>query len=215
MKAVLFDLDGTLIDSSEGVTKSTQYALRYYGIEEPDLDKLRVFIGPPLYRSFMKYYGFSPEQARKAVEIYRERYHVKGIYECSLYPGVKECILALKEQGYLISLASSKPEIFCRRILEHFEILDFFDEVVGATIDGRIENKEDVLQEVFCRWKEIPKEEMVLVGDTMFDIAGANNAGIASIAVSFGFGNVKEMMDAGAKALCDSMADIPEVVAAL
>lgn len=215
IKAVLFDLDGTLIDSSEGITKSAQYALRRFGIEEPDLGKLKKFIGPPLGESFMKYYGFSEAQAKEAVKVYRERYNVKGIYECRLYSGVKGCLERLKAEGYRIGLASSKPEISCRRILEYLGILTLFDEVTGATMDGRIAKKKEVLQESFRRWGDMPKEEMVLVGDTGFDIEGANQVGIPSIAVSFGFGEVEEMVTAGCRAVCNSMDEIPAAIAGL
>ena len=212
MKAILFDMDGTLIDSSEGITKSVQYALKHFGIEISELDCLKSFIGPPLADSFVRYYDFPVEQAREAVDVYRERYNVTGIFECSLYPGVRECIEELKRKGYLIGMASSKPEISCRRILEHFDILSLFDDVVGATMDGRIDTKEEVLHEVMRRWKDIPREEMCLIGDTMFDVEGANLVGVPCVAVSFGFGNVDEMVAAGAKAVCDDMRKLPDSV---
>ena len=215
MKAILFDLDGTLIDSSEGITKSTQYALAHYGIIENDLSKFYKFIGPPLVASFKKYYDFPEEQAVEAVAVYRERYNKIGLFECSLYPGVRECIEKLKAQGYLIGMASSKPEVSCRRILEHFGILELFDDVVGATFDGRIDTKEEVLNEVMCRWSDVPKDEMCLIGDTMFDVEGANQVGIRTVAVNFGFGNVQEMVEAGAVAVCDGMEKLPEIVAGL
>ena len=215
MKAILFDLDGTLIDSSEGITKSTQYALAHYGIIENDLSKFYKFIGPPLEVSFKKYYDFSEEQAVEAVAVYRERYNKIGLFECSLYPGVRECIEKLKAQGYLIGMASSKPEVSCRRILEHFGILELFDDVVGATFDGRIDTKEEVLNEVMRRWSDVPKDEMCLIGDTMFDVEGANQVGIRTVAVTFGFGNVQEMVEAGAVAVCDDMEKLPDIVAAL
>lgn len=215
MKAILFDLDGTLIDSSEGITKSTQYALAHYGIIENDLSKFYKFIGPPLVASFKKYYDFPEEQAVEAVAVYRERYNKIGLFECSLYPGVRECIEKLKAQGYLIGMASSKPEVSCRRILEHFGILELFDDVVGATFDGRIDTKEEVLNEVMRRWSDVPKDEMCLIGDTMFDVEGANQVGIRTVAVTFGFGNVQEMVEAGAVAVCDGMEKLPEIVAAL
>lgn len=212
IKAVIFDLDGTLIDSSEGITKCAQYALRHFGIEEPDPDRLRVFIGPPLYQSFMMHYGFSLEQAREAVVIYRERYHKTGIYECSLYPGVRECLVQLQEAGYRIGMASSKPEPSCRTILKYFAIDGFFDEIVGSTMDGRIETKPDVLNELFHRLPDVPKEEMILVGDTIYDIDGANAAGIAGIAVSFGFGNMEQMLKAGALGPCEAMEKLPALL---
>lgn len=212
VKAILFDLDGTLIDSSVGITKSAQYALKHYGIEEPNLQKLYKFIGPPLSDSFRKYYHFSEEQARNAVAVYRERYNKIGIFECSLYPGVEACIRKLKEQGYLIGMASSKPETSCKRILEHFGILELFDDVVGATMDGRIGTKEEVLLEVMRRWSQLSREEMCLIGDTLFDVEGAGLVGVGCIAVSFGFGDVEEMKKAGAIAVCDSMDTLPELI---
>lgn len=212
MKAVLFDLDGTLIDSFEGIAKSAQYALRRFGINEENLENLRPFVGPPLVESFQKWYGLSKEQAIEATDIYRERYRPIGILECSLYPGVEECIRTLKAEGYQIGMASSKPEEFCRRILEHFGLLDLFDDVVGATFDRRIDTKEEVLNEVLRRWSDIPKDKMCLIGDTMFDLVGAKKIGIDCIAVSYGFGDAKEMLQNGAVAICDRMADLPELI---
>ena len=124
MNTILFDLDGTLIDSSEGIIKCVLYTLDFYGIKEPDTAKLYRFIGPPLSESFERYYGFSHEKAYEAVQKYRERYNTTGIFECKLYPGVEKCIRTLKEQGYRIGMASSKPEESCRRILDHFGILE-------------------------------------------------------------------------------------------
>ena len=212
MKAVLFDLDGTLSDSFEGIAKSAQYALRRFGINEENLENLRPFVGPPLVESFQKWYGLSKEQAIEATDIYRERYRPIGILECSLYPGVEECIRTLKAEGYQIGMASSKPEEFCRRILEHFGLLDLFDDVVGATFDRRIDTKEEVLNEVLRRWSDIPKDQMCLIGDTMFDLVGAKKIGIDCIAVSYGFGDAKEMLQNGAVAICDRMADLPELI---
>jgi phosphoglycolate phosphatase len=215
MKAVLFDLDGTLIDSSEGIIKSAQYALTHFGIEETDMQNLMSFIGPPLMYSFKNRYGFSEEKAREAVGVYRQRYTKIGIFECSLYPGVRECIEQLKEMGYLIGMASSKPEESCRRILEHFDLIELFDDVVGATPDGRIDTKEEVLSEVMRRWHEIPTTEMCLIGDTIFDVEGANEKEIPCICVSYGFGDVEEMLAAGALKICDSMSELPQAIRTL
>lgn len=212
MEAVLFDLDGTLVDSSIGITRSVQYALKHYGIEEQDKGKLRLFIGPPLVDSFQKYYGFSEEQAKEAVLKYRERYTTKGILECRLYPGVENCIRILKGQGYLVCLASSKPETFCKRILGNCGILELFDEVVGATLDGSRNSKEQVLDEVFKRWSRIQKESVCLVGDTVYDARGAKNAGISFVAVTFGFGDLEEIKEAGVDAVCQHMDELPKIL---
>jgi len=212
IKAVLFDVDGTLIDSSEGITKSVRHALGRYGIEENDLESLKKFIGPPLWESFVEYYNFSKDDAREAVNKFRERYNVKGLFECSLYPGVRECLEELKAKGYFLAVASSKPEVTCRRILEHHKVLDLFDDVSGASMDGKVETKEDVLRQLFARIPDIRPEEMVLVGDTIYDIAGAKKYGLGAVAVSFGFGNVDEMLAAGADALIDDMNKLPAVI---
>lgn len=215
MKAVLFDLDGTLSNSKEGITKCVQYALKHFGIEEPDRDKLEIFIGPPLVDSFMNFYGMSLEDAKLATAKYRERYTPIGIHEAAMYPGTRECIEELKRQGYIIGMASSKPEEYCRIILEDFGILDLFDDVVGATMDGRIDSKEEVLMEVFRRWSHYGKDEMCLIGDSIYDVEGANLVGIPCVAVSYGFGDVKEMTEAGAVAVIDNLVELPEVLKSL
>jgi len=212
-KAVLFDLDGTIIDSSEGITKAVLYTLKHYGIEENDSEKLKAFIGPPLSQSFMKYYGFSLERADEAIHVYREYYNVDGIFQCSLYKGVEACLKRLKDNNNWIAIASSKPEIACRRILEYHNILQYFDEVSGASMDRSVEGKEEVIEQLFKRWPNIDKSDMVLVGDTIFDIMGANAKGIKSIAVSFGFGNVDDMVKEGALSVCNHMDELAEMIA--
>ena len=177
-----------------------------------DKDKLEIFIGPPLVDSFMNFYGMSLEDAKIATAKYRERYTPIGIHEASMYPGTRECIEELKKQGYIIGMASSKPEEYCRIILEDFGILDLFDDVVGATMDGRIDSKEEVLMEVFRRWSHYGKDEMCLIGDSIYDVEGANLVGIPCIAVSYGFGDVKEMTEAGAVAVIDNLVELPDVL---
>ena len=185
MKAILFDLDGTIINSEEGITKCVQYALRAYGIDEPDRKKLLCFIGPPLDPVFREKYGMTEEEAWQAVEKYRERFDVEGIFECCLYDGVRDAIIRLKEKDYVLALASSKPETACRRILEHFLLTPYFDEVVGSTLDGRISTKEEVLEELGRRMADwqISRDEMCLIGDTKYDAAGAKAFGIRCIVV--------------------------------
>ena len=214
MKAILFDLDGTIINSEEGITKCVQYALRAYGIDEPDRKKLLCFIGPPLDPVFREKYGMTEEEAWQAVEKYRERFDVEGIFECCLYDGVRDAIIRLKEKDYVPALASSKPETACRRILEHFLLTPYFDEVVGSTLDGRISTKEEVLEELGRRMADwqISRDEMCLIGDTKYDAAGAKAFGIRCIGVSYGFGTREELLDAGAEAVFDQMEEVERYI---
>lgn len=207
MKTILFDLDGTLVDSGPGITKCAQYALAHFGIEEPELSKLEFFVGPPLKKTFMGYYGFSEEKAEQAVVKYRERYHKVGIFECTLYPDVKEVLASLKEKGVEIALASSKPEISCRQILEHFDILKYFDEVVGAEMHGPRNEKKDVLKEALRRLGKSAKE-CLLVGDTRFDAIGAGEVGMDCIGVTYGYGTEDELREAGVSVVFSSMKEV-------
>lgn len=212
MKIVLFDLDGTLINSKPGITRCVQYALQSFGIEAPDADELECFIGPPLIDSFQKYYGFSDGRAREAVEKYRERYHRVGIYECELYPDVEHVLKRLKEKGYGIAMASSKPEVSCRQIMEHFGLSGYFDEIVGATLDGRIDSKISVLREVIRRFGTMDMSQYRLVGDTRFDVLGAKEAGMDCIGVTYGFGSYEELKENGAVALCGSLREVGDYI---
>ena len=214
MKAILWDLDGTIINSEEGVTKCVQYALRAHGIDEPDLEKLKCFIGPPLGVMYREKYHMSEEEAWQAVARYRERFDVAGIFECSLYDGVKETIISLKKKGYFQALASSKPETACRRILAHFGLTEYFDEIVGATLDGSISTKREVLEELGRRLKdrEFSKQEICLIGDTKYDAAGAKEYGIRPIGVSYGFGTREEQLAAGAEAVFDRIGEVERYI---
>lgn len=210
MKAILWDLDGTIINSEEGITKCVQYALRAQGIDEPDLKKLLCFIGPPLDPVFREKYGMTADEAWQSVVKYRERFDAEGIFECQLYDGVKDVIIDMKRKGYLLALASSKPETACKRILEHFGLTPYFDEVVGSTLDGSISTKQQVLEELGRRMSSlcIGKDEMCLIGDTKYDAAGAKAYGIRCIGVSYGFGTREEMLAAGAEAVFDKIEEV-------
>lgn len=210
MKAILWDLDGTIINSEEGITKCVQYALRAQGIDEPDLKKLLCFIGPPLDPVFREKYGMTADEAWQSVVKYRERFDAEGIFECQLYDGVKDVIIDMKRKGYLLALASSKPETACKRILEHFGLTPYFDEVVGSTLDGSISTKQQVLEELGRRMSSlcIGKDEMCLIGDTKYDAAGAKAYGIRCIGVSYGFGTRDEMLAAGAEAVFDKIEEV-------
>lgn len=191
---ILFDLDGTLTESGEGITKSVQYALEKMGKPESDLQKLRVFVGPPLIEQFMTYAGMSREEAERAVFYYRERYSVTGIFENRPYPGIPEMLKTLKEKGFLLAVASSKNEESVDRVLEHFGLNQYFDEAAGSFMDGRRSRKADVIKEVLRRLhKGGCTDQVFMVGDKEHDVIGAREAGIACVAVSYGYGTMEEL----------------------
>lgn len=198
---LLFDLDGTLTDPKEGITKCVQYALHSFGIEEPDLDKLEPFIGPPLKESFMEFYQMSEEQAAQAVEKYRERFHDTGIFENKLYDGIPEMLRTLQSKGLHLAVASSKPTVYVERILEHFHIDKYFQVVVGSELDGRRVNKDEVVQEALKRLfgdEPVAKEKVYMIGDRKFDVQGAKALHIDSVGVTFGYGGMDELREAKA-----------------
>lgn len=197
---LLFDLDGTLTNPKEGITKCVQYALRSFGIEEPDLDKLEPFIGPPLLDSFMEYYNMTPEQARTALEKYRERFRDIGIFENEVFPGVPEMLEILQKKGKKLVIASSKPEEYVLRILEKYGIRAFFHEVVGASMDEKRSAKADVIEEAFRRLQitEEKKAQVLMIGDRKHDVEGAKACGIRCLGVYVGFAKPGELEQAGA-----------------
>lgn len=222
---ILFDLDGTLTDPKPGITGCVQYALHEMGIEEPDLDRLEIFIGPPLMDSFMEFYGMERQMAERAVEKYRERFAVTGIYENELYPGMKEMLAALKEAGCHLAVASSKPEPFVKRILEHFGIAEYFDVAVGSGLDGSLAQKEDVVREVLRRLGEqmdaagsaLPQDDSigkaaVMVGDRKFDVIGARALGLRCVGVSFGYAQPGELEEAGAWRIAESVETLGRIL---
>lgn len=193
-RAILFDLDGTLTESGEGIMKSVQYALEKMGRPEPDLQKLRVFVGPPLPEQFMRYSGMSRGEAAKAVSYYRERYSAVGIFENRPYPGIPEMLETLKENGFLLAVASSKPEKFVLQVLEYFHMDSYFDEMTGSEMDGRRSKKADVIEEALCRLgMGEKKDQVMMVGDKEHDVIGAGEAGIPCVAVAYGYGTAQEL----------------------
>ena len=201
MKVILFDLDGTIINSQEGITNSVRYALREIcGKEEPDIEKLKRFIGPPLEYSFQKEYGYDNETIQKLVEKYRERYSVKGAYESELYPEVMEMLPVFREKGYRLGIASSKPEEFCKKILQYLKADHYFEHITGSDMEGRRNTKAAVLKESLERF-QINKEDAILIGDTRFDAEGAALVDMKCIGITYGFGCRKEMEAAKAVVL--------------
>ncbi|MFS1516645.1 HAD family hydrolase [Bacillus sp. SCS-151] len=192
-KVILFDLDGTLSDPKIGITKSVQYALKNMNIVENDLDKLECFIGPPLQVSFADYYHFDEEKIERAIELYRERFKDKGMFENVLYPNVPRLLSQLKEQNYKLVVATSKPTVFAEKIINYFHIEQFFDLVVGSNLDGSRASKTEIIQHVLDEYNENELNDFIMIGDRKHDIIGANNTGIDSIGVTYGYGSFEEL----------------------
>ena len=190
---ILFDLDGTLTDPKEGITKSFQYALQQLGQIEDDLDALEKVIGPPLWDSFEEFYGLSREQADQGVRYYRERYRELGLFENKIIPGSPELRHDLKLAGKTLAVATSKPTVYSITILEHFGIDQPFDEIIGSNLDGTRINKDDIIGYVLSLFDFSP-EEVVMIGDRKHDIEGAHAHGIDSIGVLFGYGSREEFL---------------------
>ena len=208
-KVILFDLDGTLTESGEGITKSVQYALERIGKPEADLEKLKAFVGPPLTEMFMKYAQVDEETAKKAVEIYRERYSVTGIFENAVYPGIEDMLAQLKKKGYILAVASSKPEVYVRQILDQFGLTQYLTEIGGSEMDGRRTNKTEVIEDVLRRLNmDKHREQVIMIGDKEHDVYGARKAGLECIAVSFGYGTKEELTNAEPLKIVDSAEEI-------
>ncbi len=189
---ILFDLDGTLTNPKLGITKSVQYALRKFAIEESDLDKLEPFIGPPLAASFMETYSFSESDAKQAVEYYREYFKDQGMYENDLYEGISELLELLQSQNRRLIVATSKPTVFAEKILSYFKIDRYFEYVCGSHLDGTRTDKGEIIKHVLDE-KKIDREETVMIGDRKYDIIGAHRNNLDSIAVVYGYGSEEEL----------------------
>lgn len=205
MKSILFDLDGTLTDSGEGIMKCARLALEYYGIPVPDINALRVFVGPPLVDSFVRF-GVPKEEANHAVEVYRSRYLTVGKFENYPYPGIHELLRKLKNRGHKLYVATSKPETTSIEILEHFELAEFFDIIAGASMDSGRSCKADVIAYLLNQCQRT--DEIVMVGDTAYDVIGAKAHNIPTIGVSWGYGEVSDMEAAGAVAIVNTMDEL-------
>lgn len=210
-KYLLFDLDGTLTDPGVGITTCVQYALKAFGIEEPDLNKLTPFIGPPLKESFKEFYHMDDEQAWKAVEKYRERFDDVGIFENEVYKGIPEMLRLLQSKGFYLAVASSKPTVSVERILEHFDLRKYFCVVVGSELDGTRVNKEEVVMEALNRlfsYKPIQYSQVYMIGDRKFDVEGAKALGVESVGVTYGYGDIEELKVAKADYIVRSVEEL-------
>lgn len=208
-KTILFDLDGTLTDSGEGIINCAILALEHFGLPVPSREALRVFVGPPLHESFIKH-GVPADKADEAVAVYRSRYIPIGKFENTPYPGIREMLEALKAEGHKLYVATSKPEQMSVDILKHFDLAKYFDMICGATMDTSRTNKEAVI--AYLLEQNGKADNMVMVGDTKFDVIGAKAHGIPCIGVSWGYGEVTDMLDAGAVGIADCADDLLEML---
>ena len=211
-KYIFFDLDGTLTDPGEGITKSVEYALGKYGITVDDRSSLYSFIGPPLFESFMKYYGFSREKAFEAVSYYREYFAETGLFENRPYEGIYDVLGRIRESGRTMVIATSKPEVYTERILERFGLSQYFDFVAGATLDSSRVNKSDVIAYAMKISGAADPSEILMIGDRSHDVTGACDNGIDCAGVLYGYGDREELEAAGARYILDRPEDILMVV---
>ena len=210
---VLFDLDGTLVDSGIGVTNSVAYALDKFGITPPPRQELFKFIGPPLTQSFREFCGFDGEKTTLAIKYYREYYSQKGIFECTMYEGVLELMKSLKRKGYKLGLATSKPEIYATQVIENKGISKYIDYVGAATADEKTRaTKESVIEYVLGLCEEKDRRKILMVGDRHFDVNGAKAYGLDSVGVTFGYGSREELSKAGADYIVDSIFELDNIL---
>lgn len=208
---LLFDLDGTLTNPKEGITRSVQHALRHFGIEVADPDTLTPYIGPPLIPSFMEFHGLTQEQALEALQVYRQRFSTVGLFENEVLDGVPEMLRALKQNGRFVAVASSKPEPYVIRILEHFDLLQYFDEVVGASMDEKRSAKKDIIEEALRRMGKAPGDrDILMIGDRMHDVEGAQLCRLDSLGIYTGFAPEGELEEAGATYVFHTIRDMAD-----
>ena len=207
---ILFDLDGTLTDPKEGITNCVKHALRHFGIEENDEATLFKFIGPPLYDSFRGIYGFSHDDANLCVEKYRERFSTIGLFENDVLDGAVEILRELKKAGKTTALATSKPLVFAKRIVERYGLAEYLDFVVGADLKGGLNYKDEVINEVLKQAKPSDLSKVVIVGDRMHDILGAKKCGISSVGVKCGYAEENELENAGANFIFENLFEVKD-----
>lgn len=208
----MFDLDGTVTDSALGITNSVMHALNKYGIAVNERSELNRFVGPPLHDSFKNFYGFSNEEANKAVAYYREYYVDKGIFENTVYDGIEELFQSLKENGRRLVLATSKPEIFAKQILEYFNLAKYFTYIAGSNLDGTRTKKDEVIKYALESCKITDLTKSIMIGDREYDILGAKKVGIDSIGVLYGYGDSNELEKAEADYIVHTVDEIGKIL---
>ena len=208
-KAIFFDLDGTITDSGEGIMNCAALALEHFGLPVPDREQMRVFVGPPLDQTFIKF-GVPADKTDEAIKVFRSRYTTVGKFENFPYPGVADMLQSLKEQGHRLFVATSKPEVMANEVLCHFDLDGYFEQIAGATLDGSRSHKADVITYLLGLTGDVG--QTLMVGDTAFDVIGAAAHGIPTIGVSWGYGTAEDMEKAGAIAIAQSMDELAELI---
>jgi len=211
---LFFDLDGTLTDPGLGITNAVMYSLEKYGMPVPERQQLYKFIGPPLTWSYQTYYGFSEEKSIEAVKFYREHYSVIGLFENEVYPGIPELLQKLREAGKILCVATSKPEKFAVQILEHFGLAEYFHHICGASFDGKIGTKHEVIEYALGRCGDPERAQVLMIGDREHDILGAKASGLGSLGVLYGYGDRAEHEAAGADAIAETVAELEKLLLA-
>ena len=209
---ILFDLDGTLTDSQQGIIRCVQYALDSFGIRETDMQKLRRFIGPPLIDGFMEIIGMDQKTARKAGIKDRERYAAAGMFENKVYPGIPALLEHLKNQNKILCVATSKPQTYTEKILEKFELEPYFSLVAGTKLGNDMQTKSDIIQKILKHFKIKNLQNVIMVGDRKYDITGAKNCGIASVGVRYGFAEKNELESCAPDYICDTVEDLYSIL---
>ncbi len=209
---LLFDLDGTIMDSGDGIMKCAQYALGKMGIHIEDYRTLRAFVGPPLEDSFKDFYGFTTERAHEAVMAYRERYFDKGLYEQTPYDGVTELLQELKQRGHIIALATSKMQKQANWVIRQFNLGSYIDNVFARDDEGLLHTKADVINSALKNLKIEDRNRVLMIGDRKFDIIGAKECGIDSAGVLWGYGDREEFEKAGANFVCNDYNELLNIL---
>lgn len=208
-----FDLDGTIMRSDPGIIECVKYSVQKMGFDIPDKETLYKFIGPPLRDSYMDFCGMSEEQSMQAIAFYRERYNAKGIFECEVYPGVKELLARLRENGLILATATSKPESMAARIAEKFGLNEYISLVAGSD-DTESQTKTDVILSAFDRLSidGADRKNVIMIGDRKFDVVGAHECGIKCLGIGWGYGSRSELLDAGADYYADSTEEAGDII---
>ena len=208
---IIFDLDGTLTDSGPGIKNSLRYTLNYYGLPMEDEQSLNRYVGPPLLVSFQKYMGFTKEQAKEAITVYRSYFTRKGMFENRVYDGIIPLLETLKAQGKGLFIATGKPTVYTLQILEHFHLAKYFDVVCGIGLDESDMGKDELITKVMEQ-ANLSRETCLMVGDREFDILGAKAVGIPGVGVTYGYGTQEELKGAGATAIASCVLELKEIL---